>query len=123
MAWQNYRQLKVWKKAMALTDEVYDLVDLLPKKEEYALSSQLRRAAVSVPSNIAEGNGRISAKEFRRFLSVAKGSVYETETQVLICVRRNYLSEVQVNNALALCDEIARMLTSLILNAERLADA
>ena len=118
MSWQNYRQLKVWHKAMALTDEVYDLADLLPKKEEYALGNQLRRAVVSIPSNIAEGNGRLSAKEFRQFLAIAKGSVYETETQLLICIRRKYFSEIRAQTALILCDEIARMLTSLILHTK-----
>ena len=115
MAWQNYRQLHVWNKAMQLTDAVYDLIETLPKSEIFALSAQLRRAVVSVPSNIAEGSGRSSDREFKQFLSVAKGSVYEVETQLLICVRRRYLTQADAKRALLLCDEVSRMLTALIL--------
>ena len=119
MAWQNYRQLHVWNKAMQLTDAVYDLAETLPKSETFALSAQLRRAAVSVPSNIAEGSGRSSDREFKQFLSVAKGSVYEVETQLLICVRRRYITQANAKPALLLCDEVSRMLTALILYLEK----
>ncbi len=115
MAWQNYKQLTVWNKAMQLTDAVYDLIELLPKEENFALSSQLRRAVVSIPSNIAEGNGRNSALEFKQFLSVARGSVFEVETQLLVCVRRCYFSESDAAAAFLLCDEIGRMITGFIL--------
>ena len=89
MAYRNYKDLTVWQKAMDLTEEVYRLVKILPKEETYALSNQIRRSVVSVPSNIAEGQGRESKNEFRSFLSIAKGSLSELETQLLICVRRN----------------------------------
>ena len=74
----------------------------------------MRRAVVSVPSNIAEGHARQTGREFRHFLSIAKGSVYETEAQLLICIRQGYLSEEQAGPALRLCDEVGRMLTRLI---------
>ena len=106
----------VWQKAMDLTQEVYRLVKLLPAEERFDLSSQIRRAVVSIPSNIAEGQGRQTEKEFKQFLSIAKGSVFEVETQLLICVRINYLPQEQIGNALSLCDEVGRMLTKLIVS-------
>ena len=114
MAWTHYRELIVWQKAMDLADEVYTLTRHLPKEELYALADQMRRAAVSVPSNIAEGHGRQTDKEFRQFLSVAKGSVFEIETQLMICMRQHYLSEVQTKSALSLCGEVGKMLTRMI---------
>ena len=116
MAYRNYKDLTVWQKAMDLTEEVYRLVKNLPKEEIYALSDQIRRAVVSVPSNIAEGQGRESKNEFRSFLSVAKGSLSELETQLLICVRLKYFTEADIKIALSLSNEIDRMLTTLILN-------
>ncbi len=71
---QNYKELTVWQKSMDLVEEVYRLLKLLPREEQYALSDQLRRAAVSVPSNIAEGYGRHAAKDYLRFLNIARGS-------------------------------------------------
>ena len=97
IAWQNYKQLNVWNKSMELTDAVYDLIEKMPKTEQFSLAAQLRRAVISVPSNIAEGNGRVSAKEFKQFLSVAKGSVYEVETQLLIGVRRQFFSQADAS--------------------------
>lgn len=114
MAWKNYKQLNVWCRAMDLTDEVYRLIERLPKTELFALGLQLRRAAVSVPSNIAEGHGRLSGKEFKQFLSVAKGSVYEVETQLLICIRCGFFGEEEARKALDLCDEVARKITNLV---------
>ena len=108
--------LIVWNKAMDLLVETYELVALLPKEEKYSLGDQMRRAAVSIPSNIAEGKARCSSNEFKHFLSVARGSAAELETQFLICIRVNYMNEGQLENVLALCDEIERMLTSLINN-------
>lgn len=115
MAYKSYSDLKVWNRAMDLTDEIYRLVRKLPREELYGLSDQMRRAAVSVPSNIAEGKGRQSNNEFRKFLLFANGSCLELQTQLLICVRQKYLSEKDVEPALTLSDEVNRMLTSLIL--------
>ena len=119
MAWQNYKQLNVWNKSMELTDAVYDLIEKMPKTEQFSLAAQLRRAVISVPSNIAEGNGRVSAKEFKQFLSVAKGSVYEVETQLLIGVRRQIFSQADAEIALSLCDDVSRMLTGLIFHLDK----
>ena len=115
MAYTSYKELTVWQKAMDLTEEIYCLVKKLPREETYALSDQMRRSAVSVPSNIAEGQGRNSKNEFRSFLSIANGSLSELETQLIICTRLGYLTEAEVTNALSLSDEINRMLISLIL--------
>ena len=115
MAYRNYKDLTVWQKAMDLTEEVYRLVKILPKEETYALSDQIRRSVVSVPSNIAEGQGRESKNEFRSFLSIAKGSLSELETQLLICVRLKYFSKSDIETSLSLSNEIDKMLTTLIL--------
>ena len=114
MSWTAYQNLIVWQKAMDLTDEVYALARRLPKEELFSLSDQMRRAVVSIPSNIAEGRGRQSDKEFKQFLSIAKGSVFELETQILIGVRQKYFSNEQAKVALTLCDEVGKMLTAFI---------
>ena len=111
---QNHKELIVWQKAIDLVAEVYKLVKMLPKEETYALSDQMRRATVSIPSNIAEGKNRSSAKDYLRFLFMARGSRAELETQLLACVRLNYLNETDVETALNLCDEIGRMLSAMI---------
>ena len=110
----SYKDLVVWQKAMELTAEIYRLVKKLPKEEVYALSDQMRRSVVSIPSNIAEGQDRNSDKEFTRFLFIARGSRAELETQVLICLKVGYLLESDVALAMGLLNEIGKMLTSLI---------
>lgn len=119
MAIQNYQELIVWNKAMDLVTEVYALCKLLPKEELFALSNQMRRAVVSVPSNIAEGQQRMSAREFIRFLGIARGSNGELQTQLLICTRLSYLSKEQIHCALTLSYEIAKMITALIRSLEK----
>ncbi len=109
----NYKELKVWQKAMDLTVEVYKLVKLLPKEETYALSDQMRRAVVSIPSNIAEGQGRNSDKEFIQFLSIARGSLWELETQIEICLRIGYIDQSLAINIYNLMAEISKMLNAL----------
>jgi len=111
-----HKNLLVWQKAMDLVEEVYMLTRLLPKDEHYGLVSQLRRAVVSIPSNIAEGNARKSKKEYIHFLSIARGSKSEVETQLEICLRLKYLNNKQAEAALSLCDEIGRMISKLIIN-------
>lgn len=111
---KHYKDLIVWQKAMDLTVEVYRLVKLLPREETYALSDQMRRAVVSIPSNIAEGHGRVSTREYINFLSIARGSQNELETQLQVCVRLKYFSESEATVALGLCDELNRMLNTLI---------
>jgi len=113
VAWQSYRELIVWQKSMDLASETYRVVRLLPKEETFVLSEQMRRSAVSIPSNIAEGHERQSPNEFRRFLSIAAGSCSELETQLLLCKRLYCLSETDLTPALTLCVEIRKMLTSM----------
>ena len=114
MKLKTYKDFIVWQKSMDLTVEIYHLVKLLPREETYALSDQMRRAVVSIPSNIAEGQGRNSTKEFINFLSIARGSQMELETQLQICIRLNYITENQAEFALGLCQEINKMLNVLI---------
>ena len=99
---------------MDLVEEVYRITNLLPKDERYALSDQLRRAVVSIPTNIAEGYGRNGVKEYARFLNIARGSKYEVETQLLICVRLRFVTDSEINKAMSLCNEIGKMLNAII---------
>lgn len=114
MQTSDYKKLKVWQKAMDLTEEVYRLVRLLPREETYALSDQLRRAVVSVPSNIAEGHGRGSDKDFVKFLTIARGSLFEVETQLLICNRLNLIPTETTQLAHSMIMEVGKMLNALI---------
>ena len=113
MSWTHYQDLIVWQKAMDLVDEVYRLARLLPREEMFSLSDQMRRAAVSIPSNIAEGHGRQTEKEFRQFLAVARGSLYELETQLLIGMRQGYFTPDEAETATRLCREVGKMLTKM----------
>ena len=110
----SYRELVVWQRGMELVEEIYKLARFLPKEEMYALSDQMRRAAVSIPSNIAEGFARKAPKDYARFLLMARGSKYELETLLTICERLKYLSEDETKKAMGLCDEIGKMLNSII---------
>ena len=110
---KDYKELIVWQKAMDLVVEVYQLVKLLPREEMYALSDQMRRAVISIPSNIAEGQARNSSKEFIQFLSIAKGSNAEIQTQLLICTKLRYLNEEQISNAINLSYEVGRMIHAI----------
>ena len=110
----NYRELSVWRKAMTLVEETYCIVRVLPKEELFALSDQMRRAAVSIPSNIAEGHGRESKNDFVRFLSIAQGSRAELETQFEICRRLGYATDAELQTAFDLCHEVEKMLYALI---------
>lgn len=114
MSTRDHKDLIVWQKSMDLLVEIYRLVKKLPKEETYALSDQMRRAAVSIPSNIAEGRGRSSEKDYLRFLFIARGSRAELETQLMACLRLNYLAEDDIEFALSLCDEVGKMLNSII---------
>jgi len=112
----SYQGLIVWQKAMELTAVIYKLVKKLPKEELFSLSDQMRRAVVSIPSNIAEGHDKHTNNEFIQFLTIARGSKAELETQLLICVKVGYLIETEITEALNLLTEIGKMLTSLINN-------
>ena len=110
----SYKDLKVWNKAMDLTTMVYDALKTFPPKEEYGLSSQMRRSSVSIPSNIAEGYGRNSTLDYCRFLQIALGSVYELETQVELARRLDYVDNDTANKLATQLTEVGRMLNSLI---------
>ena len=103
----------MWQKAMDYTVEVYQLSKLFPKDEQYGLVPQIRRAAVSIPSNIAEGKGRRARAEYLHFLAIANGSLAETETQILLAIRLGYIIQEQAEKAMKLRDEISRMISSL----------
>ena len=115
----DYRQLKVWQKAKDLTVEIYSLVNKFPREENYALSDQMRRSVVSIPSNIAEGQGRNSAKEFVNFLSIARGSLWELETQIEISERLHYIDSGQKNKVYEQTEEIGKMLNALATSLEQ----
>jgi len=110
----HYQELKIWQKSMDLTPLVYALIKELPDNERFALSSQMRRCMISIPSNIAEGSGRNSQKEFRQFLYIANGSLYELETQLLICDRLGYLEKSQYILIQEKIVELKKMIMSLI---------
>ena len=110
----GFKELVVWQKAMKLTTIIYLLTKKLPKDETYGIISQMRRATVSIASNIAEGQDRYSEKEFAQFLSIARGSKAELETQLYVCVNVGYLAEEDIHEALSLIKEIGNMLSALI---------
>jgi four helix bundle protein len=111
---KTYRDLFVWQKAMAFVTEIYRKTKAFPREEVYGLTSQIRRCAVSIPSNIAEGYGRNSTSDYIRFLQIASGSLYELQTQVEISANLEYLSKSEVEQLYSLSREIERMLSSLI---------
>ena len=110
----SYRDIKAWQKAIELVVEIYFFTRGFPREEVYGLANQLRRAAVSVASNIAEGKGRCTHKEFLLFLHHARGSVFEVETQLTIAGRLGYITQAEVQRIGTLAGEIARMLNGLI---------
>jgi four helix bundle protein len=115
MSYIVFKELLVWQRAMDMVEEIYKISSLLPKEETFSLISQIRRASVSVPSNIAEGNSRNSTKEYINFLGIARGSNSEVYTQLLICKKLRYLSEEQIKKAIALSEEIGKMLNAMII--------
>jgi four helix bundle protein len=110
---QSHRDLKVWQLGMDITEEVYQLSKSFPREETYGLTSQLRRSAASVPANIAEGNGRDSAKDYLRHLSIAVGSLCEAETFLRLAERLQYASPKDIESLLRLIEEEGRMLRGL----------
>jgi four helix bundle protein len=110
----SYKDLLVWQKSIDLVADCYKLTEKFPSVEIYGLTQQLRRASVSIPSNIAEGNGRQSKNEYVHFLYISRGSLKEVETQLIIAERLNFISKHQLAEMLQKVDEIGRMLTGLI---------
>ncbi|MGH9873685.1 MAG: four helix bundle protein [Pyrinomonadaceae bacterium] len=114
-----HEKLDVWKKAIDFVVAVYRATDDFPKDERFGLISQLRRAAVSIPANIAEGAGRKSSKEFAHFLSTSQGSASEVDTEFLIASRLGYFESSRYSELRAYLDEIGRMLTGLCQHVQR----
>ena len=110
----NYRDLQIWQKSIDLCIEVYRLLKFLPKEETYALSDQMRRSVVSVPSNIAEGYARKTTKEYLKFLSIANGSRAELETQLILCSKIGYLKDTEIEEALHMSEEIGKMMSTIM---------
>jgi four helix bundle protein len=113
MAVKDYRELIVWQKAIDLVESVYRQTAGFPQQELYGLTSQMRRAAVSIPSNIAEGQGRDTTADFLRFLAIAHGSLKEVETQIYIARRLDYLDERQLVASVDRTEEVGRLLSGL----------
>lgn len=111
---RNYTELQVWQEAMNLVDQVYDASRSFPREEMFGLTSQIRRAAVSVPSNIAEGQGRTSTKEFMHHLSIAHGSLREVETLAMIAGRQKLLADDLLSRLLDQAGTVGRLTNGLI---------
>ena len=107
---QTVHDLKIWQKSIELVERCYRLSTMLPLDERFALTSQIRRAATSVPANIAEGFGRWNSRDFARFLAIASGSLRELETHLVIVRRLGLVPRAKVDEVLPLCDELAKML-------------
>ena len=116
---KSYQDLIVWQKAISLVTEIYTLTAQFPGHEIYGLSSQLRRASVSIPSNIAEGHGRATRGEFNQFLGHARGSLCEVQTQIFIAHKLGYITGKQEQAVIALTDELGRILNGLITSIVR----
>ncbi len=111
---RDFRDLVLWQKAMELAAEAHRTTLKLPRHELFGMAAQVRRAAVSVPSNIAEGSGRRTTREFIAFLRIARGSLSELRTQLLLAEKIGYLSETDLSSATGLSDEVGRLLNAVI---------
>lgn len=110
----DYKNLIVWQNSINLCVSIYEILEKFPEIEKYSLSNQMRRAAISIPSNIAEGIGRSYEKDTLKFLYISKGSLFELETQIIICQKVKYLNEEIVSQLLLKIEEIKKMLNNLI---------
>ncbi len=110
----SYKDLIAWKKGIQLVKSIYELTAAFPANEKYELTSQIRRAVVSVPSNVAEGQARFSNPDFRHFLRIARGSLAEVETQLVVAHELNYISQAQLDEHSARIDELGRIINGLI---------
>jgi four helix bundle protein len=120
---RSYKDLVAWQKSMDLVTAAYRATAGFPRDELFGLTSQLRRAAVSIPSNIAEGQGRLSEKEFRYFLGQARGSLMEGETQLQIAENLGYLQKEQTSSLLQSCAEVGRILNGLLASVSKQAES
>jgi four helix bundle protein len=110
----NFKKLLIWQKSMSLITKIYISTNNFPKEEAFGLTSQIRRSSISIPSNIAEGFGRESNKDFLRFLNISIGSLFEMQTQLEIAKNISYLNEDEFNNLYEDSREVERMLVSFI---------
>jgi four helix bundle protein len=115
----NYKELKVWQKARELVKFIYGLTKKYPKEEIYALTSQVRRAAVSIPSNIAEGAGHSSKKEFSRYLGIAYASSCELDTQIILSYDLDFINQDELSNSGNYIEELQKMLSGLLKSIEK----
>jgi four helix bundle protein len=111
---KSFRELLVWQKGIQLSVLIYRLTKQFPREEIYGLSNQMRRAAVSIPSNIAEGAGRLNTREYKQYLGIARGSSFELQTQLTIASELGFGEIEQLREAESLCDEIGRMIFGVI---------
>mgnify|MGYP001131901817 CR=1 FL=1 len=116
---RHYKDLIVWQKAMDLVLMIYQITKAFPREELYGLNNQMQRAAVSIPSNIAEGQARRTSAEFRNYLSIARGSLAELETQLIIAQRLNYLTNEQLISIMETHQEISKMIPALMARLPR----
>lgn len=114
----DFKHLIVWQKAFNLVSKIYDLTRILPEEEKFGLFSQMRRCAVSIPSNIAEGQGRYHKREFVHFLHFARGSAAELETQLLICLDQGYVSKDCCETLIKKINEVSLLIVRLINSLE-----
>ena len=114
MKTSDYKDLKIWQRSMDVAVKVYETIKQLPEEEKFCLVIQMRKCAVSIPSNIAEGHARNSNNEFYHFLTISRGSLAELQTQLYICQRLNYLNENEVTHLVNELNEIDRMIISLM---------
>ncbi|HXJ94004.1 MAG TPA: four helix bundle protein [Terriglobia bacterium] len=117
----SYRQLEVWQKAVALVTEIYQITRSFPREELYGLTSQVRRAAVSIPANIAEGWGRNMTRDYVQFLRVARGSLLELETHLVVARNLKFIEAITLQRSAEQTQEINRMLNGLIRSLEHSA--
>jgi four helix bundle protein len=110
---RDYKKLNIWIEAMDLCTNIYQIVQSFPKEEVYGLTSQIKRSAISIPSNIAEGAGRNSDKEFKNFLGYANGSCFELETQTILANRLRFITKDILNNILNKTNYIQKMIFNL----------
>ena len=115
----SYEDLSVWKKSMNLAEKIYELTKFMPKEEVYGLTAQMRRAAVSIPSNIAEGQQRTSTREFLRFLSIARGSNAELQTQLVLACKLGYFQSEQIRETMNLTREVSKMINALMISLNK----
>jgi len=111
---RNYKDLNIWKRSIELVKNIYEISNSFPKEELYVLTSQLRRTAISIPSNIAEGFSRFHNKEYRQFLYIALGSCAELETQIIIANYLKYLDDDRFNDIINESEVICKMISNLI---------